>query len=161
MLGTMTMLIGDLFRRNAEVVPDRVAASLGPSQLTHGELDRSANRLARVLGELGVGRGDRVVSWADTDLDVLPLFAALAKLGAVFAPLNARLGPEEAAEVVRLARPRLFVCDAAHGEATRVVAKRVPVPASAHLGGAPAQGPDAADEAEGPALLALPLWRPS
>ncbi len=86
------LLIGDVFRRNAEVVPQRVAASFGTAQLTHAELDAAGNRLAHVLQRLGVRYGDRVVSWADTCLEVLPLFVALAKLGAVFAPLNARLG---------------------------------------------------------------------
>ena len=51
--------------------------------------------------------------WADTALEVLPLFFAAAKLGAVFAPLNARLGAAEAAAVARLAEPRLLVTDAA------------------------------------------------
>ena len=71
----MSLLIGELFRRNAEVVPERVAASLGTETLTHGQLDGAANRLARALSELGVGPGDRVVAWADSGLDVLPLFA--------------------------------------------------------------------------------------
>jgi len=53
------------------------------------------------------------VVWADTALEVLPLFFAAAKLGAVFAPLNARLGAAEAAAVARLAEPRLLVTDAA------------------------------------------------
>ena len=61
-----------------------------------------------------MGHRDRVVVWADTALEVLPLFAGAAKLGAVFAPLNARLGVEEATAVARLARPRLLVTDAAH-----------------------------------------------
>ena len=43
------MLIGDLFRRNAQVVPDRVAASLGEEELTHAALHSAANRLAGVL----------------------------------------------------------------------------------------------------------------
>jgi len=105
------LCIGTLFRRNAEVVGDRVAASLGDATLTHGALDAAGNRLARTLAGMGVGRGDRVVSWADTCLEVLPLFVALAKLGAVFAPLSARLGTAEAAEVAALARPRLLLAD--------------------------------------------------
>ena len=77
----MSLLIGDIFRRNAEVVPDRVAASLGEAQLTHAELDAAGNRTAHTLRELGIGRGDRVVSWADTRLEVLPLFVGLARSG--------------------------------------------------------------------------------
>ena len=37
----MPLLIGDVFRRNAEVVPQQVAASRGTSQLSHAELDES------------------------------------------------------------------------------------------------------------------------
>jgi acyl-CoA synthetase (AMP-forming)/AMP-acid ligase II len=140
----MAMLIGEVFRRNGEVVPDRIAASLGEAELTHRELDLEANRLARVLRAEGVGHGDRVVSWADTRLDVIPLFAALAKLGAVFAPLNARLGAAEATDVARLARAELFVSDPAHGDAAAVVAKDAGIPRSAHLGGAGGPGLDLA-----------------
>ncbi len=138
----MALLIGDIFRRNAEVVPEAVAASLGDATLTHRELDEAGNRLAGALRERGVGHGDRVVSWADTCLEVLPLFVALAKLGAVFAPLNARLGPEEAADVTRLARARLLVSDPEHGEAAGLVAKEAGVPDVARLAGGPGPGDD-------------------
>jgi acyl-CoA synthetase (AMP-forming)/AMP-acid ligase II len=106
------LLVGDVFRSNAAVVPSRVAASIGERSLTHGELDRAANRTARALRALGVAPGDRVVTWADTALEQVPLFAACAKLGAVFVPVNARLGAREATEVARLARPRVVVADA-------------------------------------------------
>ena len=65
MTATRPLLIGDLFRRNARVVPDRLAASLGDRTFTHGELDRAGDRLGHLLRGLGVGHGDRVVSWAD------------------------------------------------------------------------------------------------
>jgi fatty-acyl-CoA synthase len=130
----VSLLIGDIFRRNAAVVPDAVAASLGDETLTHRELDRAGNRLAHALRELGVRRGDRVVSWADACLDVLPLFVGLAKLGAVFAPLNARLGVDEASQIVRFARPRLLVADGGRGAAAVRVVKAAGVSLSAHLG---------------------------
>ena len=132
------LLIGELFRRNAEHVPQRVAASLGEELVTHAELNARGNRLAHALAELGIGRGDRVVSWADTGLEVLPLFVALAKLGAVFAPLNARLGVDEAADVVALARPQLLVADAARAEMAAIVAKASGVEQIAQVSG---QGP--------------------
>ncbi len=111
--GGQELLIGDVFRGNAAVVPDRPAAALDDAALTHRELDRAANRTARALRAEGVRHGDRVVCWADTDLALVPLFAACAKLGAIFAPLSARLGAAEALEVARLARPALLVADAA------------------------------------------------
>ena len=115
------LLIGDIFRRNAALLPNRVAASLEDTELSYGELDRRGNRMAWTLRELGIGHGDRIVTWADTCLEVLPLFVAAAKLGATFAPVNARLGPDEAAAVVSLARPVLLAVDAEHArDATRV-----------------------------------------
>jgi acyl-CoA synthetase (AMP-forming)/AMP-acid ligase II len=142
MLSAMSLLIGEIFRRNAQVVPDQVAASMGDVSLTHRELDLRANRLARVLADKGVRAGDRVVTWADTGLDVLPLFAALAKLGAVFAPINARFGPDEASDVAALARAELLVADAARAEAAEVVAKAARIPRVARLGGEPGPGVD-------------------
>jgi acyl-CoA synthetase (AMP-forming)/AMP-acid ligase II len=108
------LLIGDVIRRAAAATPHRLAATLGDDELTFAELDERSNRLAHVLAGLGVGRHDRVTWWGDTSLEVMPLFGALAKLGAVFAPVNARLGSAEAADVVGYAHPRLLVVDRAH-----------------------------------------------
>ena len=116
------LLIGDIVRRNARVVPKEIAASLGAEALSHGALDAAANRVAWGLRSLGVGVGDRILAWADGSLEVLALFAGAAKCGAVFAPLDARLGSDEVAPLARLARPRLLVADAAHHEAARAVA---------------------------------------
>jgi fatty-acyl-CoA synthase len=138
----VSLLIGELFRRNAEVVPDRVAASLGEETLTHRQLDAAANRLARALRELGVGPGDRVVVWADSGLAVLPLFAAASKLGAVYAPINAHYSAQEAEPVLRLAAPAILVTDSAHGGPAGAVAEQAAVPRLAHTGGGPGPGLD-------------------
>jgi fatty-acyl-CoA synthase len=123
----MALLIGDLFRRNAAAAPHAVAAEMEGTSLTHAELDRAGNRVAHALAELGIGRGDRVVTWSDTSLDVLPLFVALAKLGAVFAPANARHGAEEAMPVVESARAKLLVADAARIGVAQQVARQAGV----------------------------------
>ncbi|MBW2232145.1 MAG: acyl--CoA ligase [Deltaproteobacteria bacterium] len=135
------LLIGDLIARNAAQVPDRVAAWLGGAAITHAELDTRANALAWALSEAGIGHGDRVLSWAGTCLDVMPLFAALAKLGAVFAPLNALYGIEEALSVARLARAKILISDAEHAEAAVELAARAAIPQRARLqAGGPAAG---------------------
>jgi acyl-CoA synthetase (AMP-forming)/AMP-acid ligase II len=140
MLPRVDMLIGDIVRRNAEVVPDAVAASLGAHTLTYAQLDGAANRLAAVLAALGVGHGDRVVSWADTALDVLPLFVACANLGAIFAPLNARYGLEEATPVALMARPKLFVADAARAEAAAELIRDSGISQLGRIGGRDGRG---------------------
>ena len=107
----MALLVGDVIRRAARATPGRLAATVGEEQLTFAELDAWSDRVAGALAEMGVGHGDRVAWWGDTSLAAMPIFGALAKLGAVFAPVNARLGTAEAAEIVGYARPRLVVVD--------------------------------------------------
>ena len=80
------LLIGDIFRVGARAVPDQVAAAMGVRSITFAELDASANAHAAAMASLGVRSGDRVVLWSNTSLDAVPVFAALAKMGAVFAP---------------------------------------------------------------------------
>jgi len=125
---TRDLLVGDIFRAGAAAVPDRVAAALGDRSLTYRDLDRSADAHAAALAALGVGHGDRVVMWSATSLDAVPLFAALAKLGAVFAPANALLGIAEAAEMAALARPVLLVVDPPRAAAGEEVASRLGSP---------------------------------
>ncbi len=147
MFPCVDLRIDEIFRRNAAIVPDRVAASMGALQLTHGELDRAGTKLAHALRGLGVRRGDRVVCWADTSLDVLPLFVALARLGAVIAPLSARLGAAEATEIVRFARPRVLVADADRAEAAAGVARAADAALLGRIGGASGPGTDLRPEA--------------
>ena len=105
------LLIGEVVRNAARAVPSVAAAHLGDRTLTFGELDRLGNQHAAALAAKGIGRGDRVVFRGDTSLDVLPLFVGLAKLGAVFAPLNPHLSDEEAAGPIATADPKLVVTD--------------------------------------------------
>jgi fatty-acyl-CoA synthase len=123
----MPLLIGEIFRRNAAMFPNRVAATMEAAAFTYGELNARGNALAHVLRAAGIGVGARLLTWADTSLDVLPLFVALAKLGAVFAPLNAKLTSEEAGDVITFARPAALVTDARHAHDAAALA------ATAHL----------------------------
>ena len=110
----MPLLVGNVLRHAARTTPRRRAATLGEEALTFAELDTRANQTARALAARGVGHGDRVAWWGDTSLDAMPIFGGLARIGAVFAPVNARLSPGEASEIVGYARPRLLVVDDAH-----------------------------------------------
>ena len=119
--------IAEMLANAARVAPDAIAATLDDDALTFAALDERANRIANGLRGLGVGRGDRVLWWGDTSLEAVPVFLALAKIGAVFAPLNARASVEEVAPVAEYARPRLLLCGASHAAAGVELAARVDV----------------------------------
>ena len=75
--------------------------------------------------------------WADTTLDCLPAYFALAHLGAVFVPLNPRATPAEAQATLAKADPVLLVTDEAH-------------PGDVTIGALQAERPPAVVEVEDP-----------
>ena len=138
------LVIGEILARASRVAPRAPAATLDGERTTFGELDEASNRHAHALAGLGIRPGDRVAWWGDTALAALPVFGGLAKLGAVFAPLNARLGVAEVQPVIERCSPRLLVVDAAHVEEGAEVARVLGLPV-AQLGRGP--GADVADAA--------------
>jgi acyl-CoA synthetase (AMP-forming)/AMP-acid ligase II len=146
------LLIGDIFRAGARAVPNRIAAAMGERALTFAELNAAANAHARALTDLGVAYGDRVVLWSNTSLDAVPVFAALAKLGAVFAPANAILGVDEATEMAGLARPSLLVVDDDHEAGGTEIASRLGIPLAVLGRIVPDGAPDPGEPPEPPAL---------
>ena len=105
------LVIGDIFRNAARAVPDRVAVACGRESLTFGQLDSISNQLVRTLLAGGITKGDRVALQSSTQVSVIPLFAALAKVGAVFAPINPALSSAETDMVVDTIRPTLHLRD--------------------------------------------------
>jgi acyl-CoA synthetase (AMP-forming)/AMP-acid ligase II len=119
---TEPLVIGDVFRNAARATPHRTAAALGDDSLTFAEVEGLGNRAAQALASAGIGPGDRVATWAGTTLAAVPVFAALAKLGAVFAPLNALWGEAEVAEALGRFRPALVLVDTERAERAAPVA---------------------------------------
>nr|CAJ34370.1 NRPS protein [Micromonospora sp. ML1] len=81
--------IPDLLAEAAERHPDRPAIVTSDKQvLTHRELHRRANRLARLLRDLGVGRGDTVALFGERDAPALVGLLAVLKCGAAYVPID-------------------------------------------------------------------------
>ncbi|WP_344397346.1 AMP-binding protein, partial [Streptomyces asiaticus] len=68
--------------------PDGVAVRCGEEVLPYGELDRRANRLARLLSEVGVGRESRVALCLARSVDMVVAELAVWKAGGAFVPLD-------------------------------------------------------------------------
>lgn len=104
----MDYRLADLTRQHAADRPDKVALVLGDGEVTYGELDASATRVATALAAAGVGEGDRVAVWDLNGLAFFPLLFGAAKLGAVVAPVNFRLAPPEVAQILADAGSRIL-----------------------------------------------------
>jgi acyl-CoA synthetase (AMP-forming)/AMP-acid ligase II len=140
--------IASMLENAAQVSPNAIAATLDDGVLTFGDVDDRANRIANGLRGAGVARGDRVLWWGDTSLEAVTVFAALAKIGAVFAPLNARSTVDELTAVAGYARPRMLLCATSHADAGAELAAAVDVPYAAEIPAGSANPPDGVDRDE-------------
>ena len=82
------MLVQHLLEGNADSRPGSVALVSGGRRLTYSDVERDANRLAHLLIQAGVHRGDRIAILLENSAEaVISVFAAL-KVGAIFVVLN-------------------------------------------------------------------------
>ncbi|WFE66374.1 AMP-binding protein [Micromonospora sp. WMMD714] len=99
-----TANIAAMLAGNARRFGDADALVFEDRRWTHRQLDDDVNALAAGLTAEGVGRDSRVAIVADNVPEFLVLSLALAKLGAVFVPLNYRLTAGELARLLAHAR---------------------------------------------------------
>jgi amino acid adenylation domain-containing protein len=78
----------ELFEAQAAASPDATAAVCGGSQLSYGELDARANRLARLLMRYGAGPERLVAVCLPRGLDLVTALLAVTKTGAGYLPLD-------------------------------------------------------------------------
>jgi 2-furoate---CoA ligase len=136
------MVLGRALSWTAERYPERPAVA-GERPLSYSEWDARTNRLARALGGLGVGRGDRVVLVTANGEPMASTHLACQKLGAASVPLNVRYAPDELAYCLKDSEPKALLSDDSTAGLVREALARLdaPAPPLVHDGeGAPASG---------------------
>jgi O-succinylbenzoic acid--CoA ligase len=94
----------------AEKSPDALALVIGERTYTYFELMSLVDDLCGRLDAVGVKKGDKVAALLPNGLDYVCLIHALAKIGAVFVPLNTRLTDEEIQWQIERADCKFLVC---------------------------------------------------
>jgi long-chain acyl-CoA synthetase len=79
---------------------------------TYGELVRLAGRFASELARRGIGKGDRVLLWAENSAEWIAAFHGSILRGVIAVPLDAHGAAEFAARVAADVSPKLTVGDA-------------------------------------------------
>ena len=85
------MNIGSLFSRHAQYRPNHLAIVFKDQRLTWLELNQNINRLANALLGMGIQKGDKVATLLPNCLELLEVYWAVAKIGAVVVPLSTML----------------------------------------------------------------------
>lgn len=103
----------DLLTNRARLTPNREALyDLHTAQrYTYAELNTRANQAANLLqAKFGLQKGDRVSILAHNSIAYIDLLYGLAKIGAIFAPLNWRLTGRELTYIINDCQPRVLIC---------------------------------------------------
>ncbi len=89
--------LGTLFAAQAARRPEAPALVSAAARLSYGELDRRANRLARLLRRRGVGPERGVALCLERSVEALVALLAIIKAGGVYVPLDPALPAERLA----------------------------------------------------------------
>jgi len=104
--GSLTSLVETRCDRD----PDRPFLWFEGRVTSWGGFRSAVSNTARVLRQLGIGRGDRVAVMARNSDTYVVLFFALARIGAILVPVNPDFGVEEAGYVLGHAEVSAVFC---------------------------------------------------
>ena len=111
------------FERLTAAHPDRLAVVFGGEALSYGELNRRANRLARLLRDHGVATGHVVGVCVERSLEMVVALFAIQKSGATYVPLDPRFPSERLRSMIADSGMLLLV-------ASQETGRRISVPDS-------------------------------
>jgi malonyl-CoA/methylmalonyl-CoA synthetase len=102
--------------------------------ITNGDIVAASGRFANVLVAMGVASGDRLAVQVDKSPEVIILYLACLRTGAIFLPLNTAYTLAELEYFITDSEPRLFVCRPQTLGEVQVLATRLRVAAVLSLG---------------------------
>ncbi len=103
------MPMGDLIRRTAGRVPDKIAFIYDEQTITYREFNRRVNRLANAFLKMSLQKGDRVAVILHNSIEFYEVYLALAKIGGVIAPINSLYKERELKHALEYIKPRFLV----------------------------------------------------
>lgn len=99
------------FLEQARLHPNRRAAVCGSVEVTYEELDVLASKIARAFRDRGICAGDKVAYLMPNGIELVAVYLAIQRIGAVAVPLNYRLISREIAFLTNAVDASLLVFD--------------------------------------------------
>ena len=116
--GQQEKLVNELFEAQVEKTPNAVAVVFEEEQLSYGELNAQANRLAHHLRRIG-GRPDaRVAICLERSLRLVASLLAVLKAGGAYVPLDPTYPPERLIHMLEDSAPAILITNNAGLAAT-------------------------------------------
>jgi len=103
--------VHQLFEEQAARTPETIAVTHNGRSLTYAELNRAANRLARMLKEKGIGPDQLVGICLQRSLDMVIAVLGALKAGGAYMPLDPNYPAERLVHMLEDARPRVVLSE--------------------------------------------------
>lgn len=110
--------------RNALIFADKMALKDDYRSLSYADMNLRVRALAQTLSNQGVKAGDRVAVLLPNTVEMVEILFATAKLGAMYVPLNWRLGEDELAFILNDCTPKAVLYAAEWEERVAVLKTR-------------------------------------
>lgn len=116
----------DALERAVARQPDSILLDFSGDLFSYADVEKLANRMAHSLQDLGLQRGETLVSMLDNNVDAVTSWLAVNKLCAVSVPINTALRGAFLAHQISDADCKILICEADYVERVIAVADTLP-----------------------------------
>jgi len=120
------MNIGSLLPRHAQYRPDHTAIVFKNNRFTFQQFNQRVNRLANAFLDLGVSKGDKIATILPNCLELLEVYWAVAKMGAVVVPLSTLTRGKGLANLLQDSEVTLVVTNSEFSQAVDAIKSDLP-----------------------------------
>ncbi len=103
------MTIGKLVENQAKKYGDKVFLYWEDMTVTYSQLNEITNKVANMLYELGIRKGDKVSVFLPNQPEYVYLYLGIPKIGAIIGPVNALFKPREVQYVVNHSEAKILI----------------------------------------------------
>ena len=129
----MPTLLQQWITAHAQRSPEAAAVVAEGERVTYGQLDARANQFARVLRELGCGRGDRVAILAANSPIAIAAILGVLRADAVYVPLDPSSPPSRLGRILASSEPAWILAAGGAGELLDALVAMQPAEARSHV----------------------------
>ncbi|WP_329579236.1 amino acid adenylation domain-containing protein [Kitasatospora sp. NBC_01250] len=116
-----------LFEAQVAKSPDATAVVFAGQQVSYGELNARANRLARLLVGRGVGPESLVAVVMERSVELVVALLAVVKAGGAYVPIDPAYPTDRIGYMLQDAAPALALCDQAAGQVVAALVEALPI----------------------------------
>lgn len=100
--------IADYLSHAVQHFPDKIAVIYQHKQFSYAHINNESNKLAERLIAKGLGYGDRVIVSLENSIDLIIIFWALQKIGAIVSIVNPGIARQKLMYIIRDAGAKMF-----------------------------------------------------